>query len=115
MRCRLIAQELGYGIRDDELYAGTPSLATMKLMLAWFSCMCPMENSMMIVDVKSAFLYGAARRTIYIEFPEQDPMSGGNVVGKLVKSMYGTRDAPLIWGAMVDSTIEELGFMKSML
>ena len=26
VRCRLVAQELGYGQRMDELFAGTPSL-----------------------------------------------------------------------------------------
>ena len=25
IRCRLVAQELGHGVREDELFAGTPS------------------------------------------------------------------------------------------
>ena len=111
----MVAQEPGHGVREDELYAGTPSLATMKLFLAWYTCMVPEDNSIMIVDVESAFLYGAARRTIYIELPEQDPYSGKNLVGRLGKSMYGTRDAPLIWRALVDETMGNLGFERSML
>ena len=33
VRCRLVAQELGYGEKMDELFAGTPSLMTVKLVL----------------------------------------------------------------------------------
>jgi len=114
VRCRLVAQELGYGVREDELYAGTPSLSTMKLMLSWFATMFRPEDVIMIVDIKSAFLYGKARCNIYIELPEQDEEYGGNLVGRLVKSMYGTRDAPLIWRALMDEIMLELGFEKSL-
>ena len=31
MKCRLAAQELGYGTRMDELYENTPSLSCIKL------------------------------------------------------------------------------------
>jgi len=36
VRCRLVAQELAHGKKGDELYAGTPSLSTMKLLLSWY-------------------------------------------------------------------------------
>jgi len=68
-----------------------------------------------VIDVKCAFLYGDARRTIYIELPEQDPKAGGSQVGLLKKAMYGTRDAPLIWRSTVDRVMKELGFSVSML
>jgi len=66
-----------------------------------------------VIDVKCAFLYGSARRRIYIELPKQDSKSGGTQVGILNKAMYGTRDAPLIWRATVDQTMAELGFATS--
>ena len=31
VRCRLVAQELGYGERLDELFAGTPSLGSVRM------------------------------------------------------------------------------------
>ena len=34
IKCRLVAQELGYGQRMDELFSGTPSLSTVKLVIA---------------------------------------------------------------------------------
>ena len=115
VRCRLVGQELGFGVKDDELYAGTHSLVTMKLLLSMFSSSKDESFVVKIIDVKSAFLYGNARRKIYIELPEQDEWSGGDVVGFLKKAMYGTRDAPLIWRATVDEFMVSLGFKTSVL
>ena len=44
------------------------------------------------------FLIWKVKRDVYIELPREDDMSlSGNMVGKLDKAMYGTRDAPQIW------------------
>ena len=52
----------------------------------------------MLADVKTAILYGDARRSLYVELPLEDPLSAsGRYVGKLDSAMYGTRDAPMIW------------------
>jgi len=76
VRCRLVAPELAHGKKDDELYAGTPSLSTMKLVLSWYCTNWQEDDVIKIIDVKCAFLYGDARRKIYIELPRQDPHSG---------------------------------------
>ena len=112
VRCRLVAQELGYGERLDELFAGTPSLGAVRLGLAY--AMRKKTYKVMVLDVKCAFLYGTARRRVYIELPHTDPRYGDpNVVGVLMKSMYGTRDAPQIWGEHVKATLEGLGYKQS--
>ena len=68
----------------------------------------------MIMDVKCAFLYGEMRRNVYIELPHTDPRYGDqSVVGKLKKSMYGTRDAPQIWAEHVRKTLESHGYKQS--
>ena len=66
----------------------------------------------MTLDVKSAFLYGAARRKIYIELPSADPQHGSDKVGLLRKALYGTRDAPQNWQSEVRRTLESLGFRR---
>ena len=115
IRCRLVAQELAYGERIDELFAGTPSLSSVKIALhlaAEGGC----DYKLMVMDVKCAFLYGKMRRNIYIELPTQDERYGDkNLVGKLVKAMYGTRDAPQIWGDLVQETMTSLGMQSSMI
>ena len=103
VRCRLVAQELGYGQRLDELFAGTPSLGAVRMALT--HGVSEKNHKLMVMDVKCAFLYGDMRRSVYIELPHTDPMYGDkNMVGKLKKSMYGTRDAPQIWAEHVRNT-----------
>ena len=70
------------------------------------------ERKLMTLDVKSAFLYGAARRKIYIELPSADPQHGSDKVGLLRKALYGTRDAPQIWQSEVRRTLEKVGFRR---
>ena len=112
VRCRLVAQELGYGERLDELFAGTPSLGSVRMALT--HAMKKPHHKIMVMDVKCAFLYGEIQRNVYIELPHTDPRYGdGTVVGKLKKSMYGTRDAPQIWAQVVQDAMESLGYKQS--
>ena len=68
---------------------------------------------MLLLDIKKAFLYGSITRSVYIELPPEDPMSAsGRYVGKLDKTMYGTRDAPAAWQEEVERTMTELGFRR---
>ena len=116
VRCRLVAQELGFGERMDELFAGTPSLGVSRLAMALACRRSHVPRKVMIMDVKCAFLYGHIKRKVYIELPPQDPKFGdGNLVGRLIKSMYGTRDAPQIWQEVVNETMTALGFEASKL
>ena len=57
IRCRLVAQELAYGERIDELFAGAPALSSVKIALhlaAEGGC----DYKLMVMDVKWAFLFG---------------------------------------------------------
>ena len=54
-------------------------------------------RSILLTDVKTAFLYGDAMRSFYVECPREDPWAAcGRYVGKLVRAMHGTRDAAMI-------------------
>ena len=112
VKCRLVAQELGYGQRMDELFSGTPSLLALRLALV-HAVMGRGQRCLMILDVKCAFLYGDCKRTIYIELPTQDPRHGTGVVGQLRRAMYGTRDAPQIWAAEVARALATFGCERS--
>ena len=63
----------------------------------------------MSLDVRCAFLYAEAQRTIYIELPVQDEQYGTGKVGVLRKAMCGTRGAPQLWGKEVRKTMESIG------
>ena len=65
----------------------------------------------MVVDIERAFLNGLCTRGIYIELPGE-ASQGGKFVGKLVKALYGTRDAPLAWQLVVKGDMRALGFQE---
>lgn len=93
VRCRLVAQEVVYGQRVDELCAGL-CVGTPMLLLA----VGRQDFTIMLLSVKCSFLYGEMCRNVYIELLRQDsPCGDGRLMGKFMKAMYGTRDAPLIW------------------
>eukprot|EP00969_Alexandrium_andersonii_P119798 5296583-Alexandrium_andersonii.AAC.1 len=47
------------------------------------------------IDIKRAFFHAVARREVYVELPPEDAEAG--MRGRLLKSMYGTRDAAQNW------------------
>ena len=49
----------------------------------------------MVQDVRKAFFFAPATRNIFIELALEEAEPG--MVGKLEKSLYGTRDAALNW------------------
>ena len=72
------------------------------------------KRSIMVADVKTSFLYGDARKSLYIELPNEDPMSAsGRHVGKHERAMCGTRDAPMIWQDHLRETLLEMKFKES--
>ena len=63
----------------------------------------------------SAFSYGRARRPIFIEVPAKDPRSQlDGVLAKVAGSLYGTRDAPVIWQDCLRCQMKVLGYKESL-
>jgi len=114
VRSRLVGQEFARGEVRDDLFAATPPLLASRMLLSATASRSrhgPGDHRIMLLDVKKAFLYGKIQRKVYIELPKEDPKSeSGRYVGRLIKAMYGTRDAPQVWQAEVRRTMEELGF-----
>ena len=112
MKSRMCGREFNSSGPRDDLFAGTPPLLATKLLISECASRAYEKEAcrLMVLDVKRAFLYGRARRDIYIKLPPEDPRYGTGVVGKLERSLYGTRDAPEIWQDELKSSMEELGF-----
>ena len=102
MRCRFVGQEFADQQRDD-LFASTPAL-WIATPLATFVAKrngpdAPTSTAelytMLALDVSGAFLYAKTSRNLFIELPKEDKRSQNrNLVGRLLKALYGTRDAP---------------------
>jgi hypothetical protein len=57
VKCRLVAQEFADGEKRDDLFAGTPPLFVLRLLMSLFASQgSVMKWKLMSMDVKSAFL-----------------------------------------------------------
>ena len=112
---RLVAREFNTGDKRGELFAGTPGLIAMRTVISRaMKCEDGAKRSVMLADVTTAFLYGDARRSLYVELPPEDPLAASvRYVGKLERSMYGTRDAPMMWQDDLRKTLLDMKFKES--
>ena len=97
---RNVAREFNTGDKRGEFFGGTPGSMAMRTVIsrAMTKCENGARRSMMLADVKTAFLFGDARRSLFVELPPEKPLAAfGRYVGKLERAMYGTRDAPMSW------------------
>ena len=66
---------------------------------------------MAVVDIKRAYFYAPAKRTIYIELPPEDIEQGDeDKVGLLKMSLCGIRDAAKNWAAAYTEFFCSIGF-----
>ena len=117
-KARLVAQEFADNTLQDELFAGTPNPTSVKYFLSRLCTRSHVEPKqdkvLMLLDVKSAFLYGTCRRSVYIRLqPEDSHASSGDCYDRLLKAMHGTRDAPQVWHEHLRLVMERLGFAES--
>ena len=123
-RSRLVAQEVKKGSGFDEFFAAMPSLSALK-MLVTIAVTFQLPDAgkavkeayrkrrlLGFLDVKRAHFYSDATREIYVELPAEAKKPGEDVVGRLLKSLYGTRDAPLNWELQIQRVMLALGFKQ---
>ncbi|KAL8112462.1 hypothetical protein AgCh_019968 [Apium graveolens] len=110
-KVRIIAK--GYiqqqGRDFDELFAPVTRLETVRLLLALAA-----KNSWEVyhLDVKWAFLNGEIQEEVYVTEPEGFVKKGNEqLVYRIVKALYGLRQAPRAWYAKLSKCLEELGFI----
>ena len=97
-RSRIVAQEIKMDKREN-LFAATPPLEAKKLLIsmAVTAGIGHKGNDrrrgmkLEFIDVRRAYFHAKARKVVYIRLPMGDNEPGK--CGKLIKAMYGTRDA----------------------
>ena len=97
VRSRLAAKDFA-GRRDDAFFAATPPLEALRLLISDLMSGVGTgaeEVKMIILDAKKAHLHAQAERALYVELPAE----AGGGCARLVRSLYGTRDAPALWEA----------------
>ena len=66
------------------------------------------EVKLMILDAKKAHLHAWAERNLFVALPAE----AGGGYARLVRSLYGTRDAPALWEAYAAAQLSALGFRR---
>ena len=98
------------GIDVDELYAPVTRLETVRLLLALSA---KYNWEVHHLDVKTAFLNGEISEEVYVEQPEGFIKKGQeHLVYKLVKALYGLRQAPRAWYSKLNSCLEKFSFER---
>ena len=65
----------------------------------------------MYADVSRAYLYAKAVRPIYVRLPEEDMEEGDESrCGKLMMSMYGTREVAMNWALEYGDILRAAGY-----
>ena len=70
------------------------------------------DNGMKLdfVDIRKAYFNAPARRAVYVELPTEVAEPG--MCGRLLKSLYGARDAAQNWEVEYSRFMERVGFTR---
>jgi hypothetical protein len=113
LRARLVAngQRQQYGLDYSETFAPTSNMATIRTVLAMAA-----QNDWEIhqIDIKSAYLNATLRDDIYMRAPPGylKPNDQGKVL-KLLRSLYGLKQAGFEWSEELASAFAKMGFSRS--
>ena len=110
-RSRFVGKEYNNCV-DASLYAATPPLEALKLMIAHTASSGDLSAHIMFSDVKRAYFNAKARRELYVELPEEDSGYEEGYVGRLALALYGTRDAASLWQECLAEHLISLGFAR---
>jgi hypothetical protein len=108
IRCRLVCQEVKT-YQSDEFFAATPPLETLRMVLSMAADDARMQVT--LVDISRAYFNAFIAREVFVELPREAGY-GKEVVGRLVKCMYGTRDAAQGWEDAYRAALEDMGFTR---
>ncbi|KAJ9536625.1 hypothetical protein OSB04_un000174 [Centaurea solstitialis] len=112
-KARLVAKGFTqtHGIDYDETFSPVAMLKSIRILIAISAYF---DYEIWQMDVKTAFLNGKLTEDVYMQQPEGfvDPKNP-NKVCKLLKSIYGLKQASRSWNLHFDERIKEFGFAKS--
>jgi hypothetical protein len=94
------------GVDYEEVFAPTSRYSTVRTFLA---VVAEADLEMCQLDVETAFLNGEIKEEVYMKPPKLfDNVPG--VAYRMVKSLYGLRQAPRAWRIKLEEALTELGF-----
>jgi len=119
VRCRLVVQETKRQTTIDPentaaVFSATPPYEALRLIIS--SLMSPrtpeeQEHVLTFIDISRAHPHAPMRRDLWIKLPAEDPRAHEpNICGKLLKCLYGSRDAGQSFELLVHDFMTSRGF-----
>ncbi|AAF32440.1 hypothetical protein; 74056-75837 [Arabidopsis thaliana] len=111
-KARLVAKGYvqQYGVDFEEVFAPVARIETIRLLI---NLAASHGWEIHHLDVKTAFLHGELKETVYVYQPEGFERKGSeDKVYKLNKALYGLRQAPRAWNNKLNHILVELQFLK---
>ena len=106
IRARPVAQEIST-FADDSYYAATPPLEAKRLLFSQWATeqwRGGKRLKLSFVDVRKAYFNARPTRRLYVKLPCELGL-GKEVVARLERCMYGTRDAGALWESCYTSAL----------
>ena len=114
VRARLVACEVNDS-KSDAFFASTPPLEPKRLLFSQYSSRRYSDAGeplvLSFVDVKKAYFNAKPVRYIHLTFPKEMGAPAGKVA-HLLRCVYGTRDAGLLWEDTYSQCLEAMGFVR---
>ena len=112
-KARLVAKGFKqiHGIDYDETFSPVAMVKSIRILLAIAAYY---DYEIWQMDVKTAFLNGSLEEDVYMTQPEgfDDPRCSMKVC-KLLRSIYGLKQASRRWNIRFDETVKEFGFIQN--
>jgi hypothetical protein len=99
-----------YGRDYDEVFAPVVRQATFRTLLTIAS---KRNLEVQHVDVKTAYLYGELSEYVYMKQPPGYENENKNLVCRLLKSIYGLKQAAYVWNKKIDDVFKKMEFTQS--
>jgi len=109
-------------VRGDKQVEGVDYFETYAPVVQWSTVRCLLIMSIVLdlktqqIDYSNAFCQAEIEEEVYVELPKDfGDKQGRDMVLKLNKSLYGTKQAPRAWFLKLKESLEDRGFHQSKL
>ncbi len=98
------------GVDFEKVYTPVSKHTTLRALLV---IVTQQDLELHQLDVKTAFLNGELEEEIYMQQPQGYEQGGPNTVCRLLRALYGLRQAPRAWHRCLKRVLEDLEFVAS--